>query len=195
MDKRIALFGGTFNPIHSGHVEMASKVLELPQIEKLIIMPTYQPPHKDAPELVSGEHRLNMCRIALCGLDNVEFSALELERKGKSYTYNTVCELNSVFDKRIALVCGGDMITTFNGWYRYRDILTLADIIAFRRVGVDNTEFDNAVESLRTEGGNISVIDLKISNISSSEVRNGRMDMVPDEVLEYIKNNGLYGVK
>ncbi len=195
MDKRIALFGGTFNPIHSGHVEMASKVLELPQIEKLIIMPTYQPPHKDAPELVSGEHRLNMCRIALCGLDNVEFSALELERKGKSYTYNTVCELNSVFDKRIALVCGGDMITTFNGWYRYRDILTLADIIAFRRVGVDNTEFDNAVESLRTEGGNISVINLEISNISSSEVRNGRMDMVPDEVFEYIKNNGLYGVK
>ncbi len=195
MDKNIALFGGTFNPIHCGHVEMAKQVLSLPQVEKLIIMPAFQPPHKEAPLLVSGEHRLNMCRIALGNLENIEFSELELARKGKSYTYDTVCELNSLYDRRIALVCGGDMITTFSGWFRYRDILKLADLIAFRRIGIDNEDFDKAINSLRDEGGNITVIDSEISDISSSEVRNGNFNKVPQKVLEYIKDNGLYGVK
>lgn len=194
MDKRIALFGGTFNPIHNGHVEMAKKVLSLDIVEKLIIMPTFQPPHKDAPMLMSGVHRLNMCKIALCELENVEFSSLELELEGLSYTYNTLCKMQELYDKKIALVCGGDMITTFSGWYRYKDILKMADLIAFRRVGVDNNNFDAAVAALKAAGGKITVIDSNITDVSSSVVRAGDFSQLPPKVLEYIKENNLYGV-
>ncbi len=194
MDKRIALFGGTFNPIHNGHVEMAKKVLSLPQVEKLIVMPTFQPPHKDAPVLASGEHRLNMCKIALEDFMDVEFSNLELQLEGLSYTYNTLCELRKTYDKKIALVLGGDMITTFSTWYRYQDILKMADLIAFRRVGIDNANFDAAVNAIASAGGNITVIDANITDISSSEVRAGEFSMIPPKVMDYIKKNGLYGV-
>ncbi len=195
MDKVIAVFGGTFNPIHNGHVEMAKEVLALNVVEKLIIMPTCKPPHKEAPNLASGEDRLNMCKTALGELDGIEFSDLELTRQGKSYTYDTVCALNEIYDKRIALVCGGDMITTFNGWYRYKEILQKADLIAFRRKGVLNTDFDKAVENLKNDGGKITVIDSQIEEISSSGVRAGEWNLIPQSVFEYIKQKGLYGVE
>ncbi|MBE6766665.1 MAG: nicotinate (nicotinamide) nucleotide adenylyltransferase [Ruminococcaceae bacterium] len=195
MDKVVAIFGGTFNPIHKGHVEMAREVLCLPQVERLIIMPTFLPPHKAASALVPGEDRLNMCKIALEDLKNVEFSDLELSREGVSYTYDTVCELGEKLNRRIALVLGGDMVTTFTGWYRFKDILKLVDLIAFRRIGVDNSEFDKAIENLRDEGGRITVIDSPISDISSTEVRKGEWDLLPEKVLEYIKQKGLYGEK
>ncbi|MBQ8550218.1 MAG: nicotinate (nicotinamide) nucleotide adenylyltransferase [Clostridia bacterium] len=195
MDRVVAVFGGTFNPIHNGHVEMAKKALALPQVEKLVVIPTYRPPHKDAQMLATGEDRLNMCRIALIGIGDVEFSDIELARGGLSYTYDTLCELGKLYGKRAALMCGGDMITTFSGWYRYRDILKMADIIAFRRIGVDNAEFDASVEKLRSEGGNITVIEADIADISSTEVRAGEWDKIPSKVLDYIKEKGLYGVK
>ena len=195
MDKVIAVFGGTFNPIHNGHVEMAKEVLRLDTVEKLIVMPTYKPPHKEAAMLACGEDRLEMCKIAFEGVEGIEFSDLELSREGLSYTYDTLCELNKKLNTRVALVCGGDMITTFNRWYRFRDILVFADLIAFRRKGIDNAEFDEAVENLRAEGGNVTVIDSSIPEISSSEVRNGKWDFIPNSVFDYIKENGLYGVK
>ncbi|MBR3593805.1 MAG: nicotinate (nicotinamide) nucleotide adenylyltransferase [Clostridia bacterium] len=195
MDRVVAVFGGTFNPIHNGHVEMAKKALALPQVEKLVVIPTYRPPHKDAQMLATGEDRLNMCRIALIGIGDVEFSDIELARGGLSYTYDTLCELGKLYGKRAALMCGGDMITTFSGWYRYIDILKMADIIAFRRIGVDNAQFDASVEKLRSEGGNITVIEADIADISSTEVRAGEWDKIPSKVLDYIKEKGLYGVK
>ncbi len=195
MDKMICVFGGTFNPIHSGHVEIAKSVLKLPNVEKLIIMPTYQPPHKEAADLASGVDRLNMCRIALAGEDNIEFSDLELSRGGASYTYDTVVALNKIYKKRIAIVCGGDMITTFSSWYRYRDILALADLIAYHRAGIADGEFADAVNALKAEGGNITVIDADITDISSSQIRNGNLNLLPKGVLEYIKANNLYGVR
>ena len=136
-----------------------------------------------------------MCRIALVGIGDIEFSDIELARGGLSYTYDTLCELGKLYGIRVALVCGGDMITTFSGWYRYRDILKMADIIAFRRVGIDNTMFDEAIESLRAEGGNITVIEINIADISSTEVRAGEWDKIPAKVFDYIKEKGLYGEK
>lgn len=192
MDKRVAVFGGTFNPIHNGHVEIVRSVLSLPSVSRVIVIPTALPPHKAAKSLASGEQRMAMCRLALSEFPTVEISDIELSRGGKSYTYDTLCELKKSVTDRIALVCGGDMITTFSGWYRYGDILKIADIIALRRVGIDNSEFDKSVEELRACGGNITVMDTKIDDISSSRVREGERSLIPDLVLEYININGLY---
>ncbi len=193
MDKFTAVFGGTFNPIHNGHVAMVKTVMKLPYVEKLIIIPTCIPPHKSASSLASGDDRINMCRIALEKLKRVEVSDIELTRGGSSYTYDTLCALKENGINQPALVCGGDMITTFDSWYRAEDILKMAQLIAFRRVGIDGDAFDAAIDRLSAKGAKIEVIDTDIPNISSSDVRAGRFDLIPPDVLDYIRKNGLYG--
>lgn len=190
---KLAMFGGTFNPFHNGHLEIVNELLCLPEIEKIVVIPTRIPPHKAAPLLASGEDRINMCRLALCGFDRVEVSDIELNRKGPSYTYDTVCELSRIFNMRVCITCGADMITTLDSWYRYDELIKAADIIAFRRCGVDNTEFDNAVDAIEQDGGTVTVIEKNITDISSSRIREQRADLVPASVKKYIEENGLYG--
>lgn len=194
MDNLVAVFGGTFNPVHNGHVEMANAVCALPYVEKLVIIPTYKPPHKTSNDLASGEHRMNMCRLAFAELEKAEVSDIEQKRGGSSYTYDTLMELKKTYNS-LALVCGGDMITSFSSWYRSKDILKMATLIAFRRVGVDNSQFDLSVNNLEKNGGKVIVLDADILDISSSQIRNGDFLEVPTVVFDYIKQNGIYGVK
>lgn len=195
----IVVFGGTFNPIHLGHVEIINKVLELATTEKVIIMPTSLPPHKISTDLACDADRFEMSKLAVEDINRVEVSDLELLRGGKSYTYDTLKQLKNIYpDTELSLVCGGDMIITFKEWYRYEDILKLADIIAVRRVGIDNKEFDNAVIELINLGGVIDVLKGEISEISSTEIKRNidnaeyLMRFLPEKVYTYIKNNNLY---
>lgn len=195
----IVVFGGTFNPIHLGHIEIINKVLELGTTQKVLVMPTSLPPHKISSDLACDADRFEMCKLATEHLENVEVSDLELMRGGKSYTYDTLKQLKKMYpDIELSLVCGGDMIVTFKEWYRFRDVLNLADIIAVRRVGIDNTEFDNAVRELINFGGVIDVLRGEISEISSTEIKRNINNhkyltkFLPENVYNYIKSNNLY---
>lgn len=196
--KNTVIFGGTFNPPHLGHSEMLESVLKLENTEKVIVIPTSIPPHKLCNTLASDTDRLNMCKIAFGGRKGVTVSDLEMKRTGKSYTFDTLNELISLGEKNIALVCGGDMIVTFNEWYRFRDILQTAQIIAFRRKGIDDGEFDTAVENLRNLGGRITVLECSIKGISSTEIRKNiknskyLLEYLPQGVYDYITEKGLY---
>ncbi len=197
--ENIVIFGGTFNPIHLGHVEIINKVLELSATEKVIVMPTSLPPHKISPDLACDADRFEMCKLATEDLNRVEVSDLELLRGGRSYTYDTLKQLKNIYpETELSLVCGGDMILSFKDWYRYDDILKLADIIAVRRVGIDNKEFDNAVIELINMGGVIDVLKGQISEISSTEIKKNidnaeyLMRFLPEKVYTYIKSNNLY---
>lgn len=191
---KTAVFGGTFNPFHNGHLEIVLSLLKQPHVDNVLIVPTATPPHKEAYQLVSGEDRLNMCLAAVANLENVSVSDIEIKRGGKSYTYDTVCQLKSCLNTDIAITCGADMITGLHTWYRYADLINEVSVIAFRRVGVDGDDFDNAVERLRCDGANVSVIDCDITDISSTRIRNGEFTAVPQPVYEYIMQNNLYGV-
>ena len=201
--KNTVIFGGTFNPIHSGHIEIINNVLKLSSTERVIVMPTAVPPHKISGDLACDADRFEMCKIATEHLKNVEVSDLELIRGGKSYTYETLKSIKKDNkDACLAFVCGGDMIVTFKEWYRFKDILKLAEIIAVRRVGIDNTEFNKAVAELITLGGVINVLKGDITDISSTEIKKniGNKDyllkFLPEKVYNYIKENKLYsGVK
>lgn len=192
---RTVIFGGTFNPFHTGHLEIVHSLLSLEFVKKVIVMPAAVPPHKAAPSLASAEDRLNMCRLALQGLESVSVCDLEIRRGGKSYTYDTVCELLKEVSGPLAIACGADMITTFGSWYRYNDIIKAADIIAYRRKGVKNDAFDNAVAKIRLDGGNVFTVECDITDISSSRIRQGEFEFTPAAVREYITKKGLYGVK
>lgn len=198
---KVLMFGGTFNPPHIAHRLMLKAAAELKNIDKILVIPTNIPPHKEVANYCpSKEHRLNMCRLLLEGVENAVVSDMELNREGKSYTYDTLIELKEKYDD-LSILIGADMITTFFSWYRYKDVLNLCDIIAVRRPGIDNRSFDKAVETLRNEGGNITVLDAKMPDVSSTDIREETDDetqlskKVPNNIYEYCKRNGLYESK
>ncbi len=198
--KKTVIFGGTFNPIHFAHLEIIQNVLALPTTEKVIVMPTSIPPHKISDNLACDADRFEMCKVALGDLKNVEVSDAELLRGGRSYTYDTLRHLRLKNPGvKFSLVCGGDMIISFNRWYKYKEILKTTEIIAVRRVGIDDDRFDEAVKELINEGAVINVLKNYVTGISSTEIRANienddyLLKYLPKDVLEYIRENDLYG--
>lgn len=197
----IAVFGGTFNPIHLGHREIIEEILKIDGVEKVIVIPTKIPPHKTVNYMASEADRVTMCKLATEGLDRVEVSDLELNRAGKSYTVDTVKSLRNQYrDKDIAITIGADMVVTFDEWKDYKTIVSLAKIITFSRAGTDSEDYTKGINFLKDIGASIYNVDRKISDISSSMVRDALADgkdlndLLSDRVLEYIIENKLYGV-
>jgi len=197
----IAVFGGTFNPIHLGHREIIEEILKIDGVEKVIVIPTKIPPHKTVNYMASEADRVTMCKLATEGLERVEVSDLELNRAGKSYTVDTVKTLcNQYRDKDIAITIGADMVVTFDEWKDYKTIVSLAKIITFARAGTDSEDYAKGINFLKDIGASIYNVDKKISDISSSMVRDALADgkdlndLLSGRVLEYIIENKLYGV-
>ena len=194
---RTAVFGGTFNPIHNGHISMITYVLDNALADNVVVIPANVPPHKVSYSLASPQHRLKMCELAVSGIKNVTVSDIEIARGEKSYTIDTLLSLKENHEN-LSLVCGGDMIKTFTSWYRYTDILKLCDIIAFKRHGIVDNDFEQGVENIKKAGGNIFVCDTDIIDISSTQIRNCILenksldDIVPNSVAGYIAENELY---
>lgn len=195
----LAIFGGTFNPFHKGHMQMLNAVAELDYVEKILIMPSKIPPHKDADFLADEKHRITMCQIAAENIPKAEVTDVELKREGKSYTIDTLLELSKIYPNyKLAITVGGDMITSFNTWKRYKDVLEIADIIAFKRADIDNDEFYRSVNSLINDGGRITVMKEEIINISSTELRHSICDKpllekyLSKDIIDYILENDVY---
>lgn len=196
----IAVFGGTFNPIHIGHSEIISCLSKQSDIEKIIIIPTKIPPHKEANLLADSIHRYNMCAIIASDYDNVEVSNIELNREGKSYTIDTISSLKSEYkNNKIALTIGGDMLVSFKKWKNYKEILSNCILFTFNRAGISCEEYQNAINSLKTEGAEIHSLDVQITDISSTKIRNdltseGECEFLDKRIRDYILKNMLYGV-
>ena len=121
---RIGIYGGTFAPIHNGHVEAAKAFMEQMKLDYLFVIPTCLPPHKQVDASDDPLYRLRMCELAFRGIDGVVISDVEIARGGRSYTYDTLVELSRP-DARLFLLCGTDMVLTFDKWYRFEDIFKL----------------------------------------------------------------------
>ena len=197
----IAVFGGTFNPIHLGHREIIEEILKIDEVEKVVVIPTKIPPHKTVNYMASESDRVEMCKLAIKGLSRVEISELELKREGKSYTVDTLKSISALYpDKDIAITIGADMVVTFDEWKDYKAIISSAKIITFSRVGTDYADYADGLRFLKDLGATLYTVDKKISNVSSSMVRealksgNGVHNLLSEEVLKYIEENKLYGV-
>lgn len=200
----IAIFGGAFNPVHNGHVHLIRELTRINNtivpFDKIILIPTANPPHKSSSGLISGEHRINMLNLAFSDYDNVEISTIEFESKEKSYTYHTIKKLKKQYpNDDLTLLIGSDQLFNFDKWYKYDKILELADVQAITReerqrqavADFQNSNKDNDLSK-------ISVLVAKPVVVSSTEIRekvkNGEdiSDLVPAEVEQYIKDNNLY---
>ena len=186
--KQVGILGGNFNPVHNAHLVVADQVRQQLGLDKVLLMPEYLPPHVDAKGTIAEHHRLKMLELAIEGIEGLEIETIELERKGISYTYDTMLLLNERDpDTDYYFIIGADMVDYLPKWHRIDD---LVEIVQF--VGVQRPRYK--------AGTSYPVIwvDVPLMDISSSMVRDfvakGRTPnfMLPKPVLDYIKKEGLY---
>ncbi len=191
---KTGIFGGAFNPVHNGHVRLAEEAVKQLKLKKLLIIPTYDSPHKQT-KLAPFDDRAEMCRRAFGHIEGVEICDIERRLGGKSFTINTVRALKEERpDEQFFLLIGGDMLFSFDQWYKYESLLKETKVCAVARDNdslVDMMEFAN-------EMGRVRVLPTTAVEVSSTEIRKKACcgesitDLVPQSVAEYIAQNRLY---
>lgn len=198
----ICVFGGAFDPIHSGHINIAKQSLEIFNFDKLIFMVSKEPPHKENHK-ADFYHRYNMVNIALDSINNDKFIATDIENtmSEKSYTYNSLIELKKQYrDSNFYFLTGTDIFSTITEWYNWEKLLDITNFIIGYRPGVS---FDSMMEKLPDIVKNkikmkdrVLLFNFKNKiEISSSEIRSNVLlykDFLDKNVYEYIINNNLY---
>ena len=196
--KKIILFGGTFDPPHNGHMRLLSGAIEAVQPDLVIVEPAGTPPHKRAGG-TAAQHRLAMCECfrSLCG--NVIVDDTEIRRAGKSYTIDTVRAMNERYpDAQLYFPMGSDMLLWFHNWVAYEELLRRLVIVAHVRAGEDTAPMRAFADTLCAEGGRVIFTNAPVLPLSSTEVRDkiARGEpvdaLVPESVAAYIAANGLY---
>ena len=197
---RVGIYGGTFAPVHNGHVAAAKAFMEQMKLDYLFIIPAHLPPHKQIDESDDPVYRLRMCELAFKDIDGVVISDCEIARGGKSYTYDTLKELQRE-DTRLFLLCGTDMVLTFDTWYRFEDIFKMCYPVYVRRENdalIGNRIVSKINEYYQKYGVMFRKIMTDPIELSSTDIRcavkNGQdiSGMVPAAVADFIKQNGLY---
>ncbi len=189
---KIGLFGGTFNPPHKTHLNMARQAVTQLQLDKLIVMPCGDPPHKKTD--VDKLARLKMCQVAFDGIGEV--SDYEMNKVGKSYTVDTLQHLKQTYpDAQLYLIIGEDSFRDFEKWYKPMEILQLATLAVCERGGIDSSKMEQKYQ------GKIRKVSFEPNDVSSTEIRlryNFRLDnkqFVTDDVDKFINLFNVYGQK
>jgi len=190
MATRIGIFGGTFDPIHNGHIDLAKKALKKIDLDEIIFIPTYLTPHKIGVKITPAIHRYNMARLAVSGVKGLKVSDMEIKRKGHSYSVDTLRTLRRKIDRsaEIFFITGSDSLRDIDKWKDLDKILELCEFVIVKRPGF-------ILKSMRRE---FTVIDIKAKDISASAVRErvkqglSIANLVPKKVQSYIKSKRLY---
>lgn len=197
---KIALYGGSFNPPHLGHVEAARSVYQELAPDIFLIMPDNIPPHKDmAQDSPSAQARLEMCRLSFGDIPGVQISDMELKRDGKSYTAHTVEQLRQDYAQdEIILVMGSDMLLSFEQWYRFEYLLKACTLAVLPRETDDRQQLKEHGQYLTSRyAAKVTVLSHEALPMSSSDIRQKLRlrqgsDMLQPQVYELIIKNGWY---
>lgn len=200
---KIAIYGGSFNPPHLGHVEAARTVASALAPDRLLIVPASVPPHKElADGSPTAQQRLELCRLAFADIPGAEISEMELRREGKSYSYDTVRLLREENpDAQLILVVGTDMLLSFEKWYQFRYLLENCTLAVLARGEDDLDELRAAADYLRTTyDADVTVLPHEPIAISSETIRErletrGGEDYLSDAVYAEIIRHRYYGAR
>lgn len=207
----VGVFGGTYNPIHFGHLRSALELVEKLGLDSLGLMPCAQPPLRESPAC-SAEHRAAMVELAVAGDAHLYCDKRELSRSGKSFTIDSLTELRAEFgpERSLCMVMGCDALLEINRWHRWRELLEQAHIVVIARPGwefpvegevaqwLQLHRADTAAALRTAAAGSVLVEELRPLDISSTEIREllaaGRSAryLVPESVLDYIYTHALY---
>lgn len=193
--------GGTFNPIHNGHLFLAEHAYEQIGLDVILFMPSKKPPHKASLEVASGEDRLNMTGLAIQDNPHFELSTLELDREGVSYTADTLTDLTSENpNTEYYFIIGADSLFQITEWKTPQNIFNLCTVVAAGRNHLSKSQMELQVKRLHEMyGASIILLDMPTIEISSAEIRERIVSgktiryYVPEQVRSYIEEHELYG--
>ncbi|MDZ7264235.1 MAG: nicotinate-nucleotide adenylyltransferase [candidate division KSB1 bacterium] len=192
---KVGLFGGSFDPIHNGHLTLAIWTQKALSLDRIIFVPAATPPHKLHHAITSAEHRLHMVELAIQNLPQFEVSAIEIERQGISYTIDTVVYLRKKYrltKKELYLIIGADNLSEFSTWKDPDRILRLCQVVALPRPHVPLTALPAAIQR------QVILLAAPLIDISATEIRQRIKNrepishFVPPAVEEYIYQQQLY---
>jgi nicotinate-nucleotide adenylyltransferase len=212
---RLGLFGGTFNPIHLGHLRAAIEIQEAFSLDRLLFIPTAIPPHKKSDSLLSFAHRLKMVRLAIPDHSILKASDAEKKREGKSYSIQTLRFFKNKFGSKVDLyfIIGIDAFWEINTWKEYRDLFDLSNFIVMDRPGYQRNRikefllqeispeirfYSKERRFLHPSGYSVYLFPVTLMDISSTQIRSLRQKktsiqyLVPKKVEEYILRKNLY---
>ena len=207
----VGVFGGTFNPVHYGHLRSALELVERLQLAQLRLMPSAQPPLREAPQC-SAERRAAMVELAVEGESRLVCDVRELQRPGKSYTIDSLIELRGELgaETGLCMVMGCDAVLDITRWHRWQELLDWAHIVVIARPGwalpgsgevaqwLNEHRVDDLYSLRQRPAGCITIEELRPLAISATEIRDilaaGRSAryLLPQAVLDYIQSNKLY---
>ncbi len=200
MDKKIGLLGGTFNPIHIGHLLLGLSAKEYFNLDEIWLLPTGYSYLKAGKVEASASERYEMCQLAIEGLENFKCCDVEINREGPSYTYETLLELNANYpNNKFYFIIGSDSLFMLDNWKNPDIILKESEIIAAVRGNENQEKVKEQIEFLREKyHQEIHLLPFMNLEISSSELRS-RIEnkqtvkyLIPDKVLDYIEDKGFY---
>ncbi len=200
---KIGIYGGSFNPPHKGHILAAQGTIKALNLDKLIVIPAGEPPHKAFPENTpSAGERMELVKAAFSEIECVEISDIEILRSGKSYTITTIEYFKEMYpNDELFLLMGTDMFITLDKWYRGEDILKIVSPAVFARKAEERAVIkQKAEEYAGASGTNSVIIDIEVTEAASSDIREmlknrqGR-ELLCDGVYELIIKNRYYGAK
>lgn len=200
-EKRIGISGGTFNPIHIGHLIIAEMVRDRFGLDKVLFIPSGMPPHKNLGSVLCAEKRFYMVRRAVANNPHFIESRIEIDRGGYTYTVDTLKKLREIYgnDTSLYYIIGADVLNDLLTWKSFEEVFKICEFIAVLRPGNDVQAFNKQMEYLKNAySARIHFIETPLIEISSTEIRErikeGRSIkyLVPESVEEYIESNGLY---
>lgn len=190
--------GGSFNPIHAGHLICARIAAEEAGFGGVRLIPTGSNPHKPAADLAAAEHRVAMCRLAVAGDPFLELDDREARRPGPSYTFDTAAELAAETRQRVAWLIGTDLLARLHTWHRFDELVEAVDIVVMRRAGhpIPLEGLHPRVAALAGKAVVVPAIEISATMIRT-RVQAGLpvTDLVPACVARYLANTGVYRSK
>ncbi len=194
---KLGIMGGTFNPIHQGHLVAAEFICDEFKLNEVLFVPSGKPPHKDNNKIASPEHRWMMTVLATASNEHFSVSSLEIDRVGESYTRDTILQLKKIYPQKTQcyFITGADAIAEISSWHRTEDLSRITKFIAASRPGyeLDMKSIDSRFQQCTY------LIEIPALTISSTEIRKRIREgktikyLLPEPVEKYIFKNKLYG--
>ena len=188
--KRIGILGGTFNPLHIGHVLIAQTVFEKLCLDEVVFVPCNLPPHKSGRNVISPKDRFRMVQIAIEGFKHFSVSDFEIKKGGKSYTYDTVKYFKEAHPKatKFYFMMGEDQLPSLHKWKKIDDLLGMVKFVVVNRPGKKAGHPDIKVRSIVMPGINVSSTYVRQRTNAGKSIQY----LVPEKVYRYIKKHNLY---